>query len=45
MAAEGLLQSGLVGLYPLLLLAKDGKQLEAVDQMIEGIATAGQWHL
>src|SRR5436305_2382032 len=44
-AAQELLQSGLVGLYPLLPLTEDGKQLEVVDQMIEGIATAGQWNL
>jgi len=42
---QELLQSGLVGLFPLLPLAKDGKQDHVVEKMIDGIATAGQWHL
>jgi hypothetical protein len=43
--AQELLQSGLTGLFPLLPLAGGGKQDDVVDKMIDGIATAPQWHL
>ena len=43
--ATKILESGLVGLYPLLPLAEEGKQHQIIDQMIDHIVAAKQWHL
>src|SRR5436305_1856184 len=42
---QDILESGLVGLYPLLPLAEGGKQYHVIDTMIEQIVAAKQWHL
>ena len=42
---QDILESGLIGLYPLLPLAEGGKQHHVVDTMIEQIVAAKQWHL
>ncbi|HZO71634.1 MAG TPA: hypothetical protein VFB60_05485 [Ktedonobacteraceae bacterium] len=44
-AAEEILQTGLVGLLPLLPLTRDGGRHEVIEEMIEHIVAAKQFHL
>ena len=44
-AAEDILQTGLVGLLPLLPLTRDGKRHEVIEEMIEEIIAAKQFNL